>query len=237
MLTLSRQNAYRDRYRALRPGWRPATEVYADLARGYAHAGARVLDAGCGRGGLSETLAGAVALAAGADPDHTSLVEHRAPSLRRARALLERLPYAGGAFDLVVCSWVLEHLADPGAALREIARVLAPGGRLVCLTPNARHPVVLANRALMGSWQRRLVRAFYGRAEADTFPARYRANTPSALARLAAGAGLQVVAVQCIEDPTYLAFNAPLFRLSVAFERALPRGLRVHLVGEFRKPG
>lgn len=237
MLPLSRQNAYRERYRAAHPGWQPATERFSARARRHAGPPARVLDAGCGRGGLIETLAGSVALAAGVDPDHAALAEHRAPAVRRARALLERLPYAGASFDLVICSWVLEHLAAPQAAVAEIARVLAPGGRWICLTPNARHPVVLANRLLMGRWQRGLVRRLYGRGGADTYPAVYRANTPRALAELARACGLEPVALECVHDPSYTAFNEPLYRLSAALERLLPDAAAVHLVGEFRKPG
>lgn len=46
-----------------------------------------------------------------------------------------RLPFADGYFDVVVCSEVLEHLADYPAALAEIARVLRPGGLLAVSVP------------------------------------------------------------------------------------------------------
>jgi 2-polyprenyl-3-methyl-5-hydroxy-6-metoxy-1,4-benzoquinol methylase len=46
------------------------------------------------------------------------------------------LASADGAFDLVVCQNVLEHIADDEAALAEMARVLAPGGRLALLVPS-----------------------------------------------------------------------------------------------------
>jgi len=43
------------------------------------------------------------------------------------------LPYADSCFDAVVCGWVLEHLPDPRPGLRELARVLQPGGKLLLL--------------------------------------------------------------------------------------------------------
>lgn len=44
MLSLERQNALRERYRAEHPGWRPATEVYADLVRAHCRPDSRLLD-------------------------------------------------------------------------------------------------------------------------------------------------------------------------------------------------
>jgi SAM-dependent methyltransferase len=47
----------------------------------------------------------------------------------------ERLPFADGVFDAVFCTEVLEHLRDPRRCLREIRRVLAPGGRVLVSVP------------------------------------------------------------------------------------------------------
>jgi SAM-dependent methyltransferase len=47
-----------------------------------------------------------------------------------------RLPFKSGAFDRAVCSEVLEHLADDRAAIRELARVMTPSGRLVVTVPH-----------------------------------------------------------------------------------------------------
>lgn len=53
------------------------------------------------------------------------------------RVDLEQLPFDPASFDLVIANHVLEHVADDAAALREIARVLAPGGQAILQTPYA----------------------------------------------------------------------------------------------------
>jgi ubiquinone/menaquinone biosynthesis C-methylase UbiE len=72
----------------------------------------------------------AAAAASGVAPDALSLVQldARAP-----------LPFASGSFEIAVAADLLVHLPDPTAALRELRRVLAPGGRAIIDTTN-RHP-------------------------------------------------------------------------------------------------
>lgn len=233
MLSLDRQESYRRRYAAMRPGWRPSSHVYQELVTAHLQPETRVLDLGCGRGGVMERLHPQAGFVAGLDPDLRSLHEHRVSALALASGMAGALPYHDGAFDLVCCSWVLEHLPAPRATFAEVGRVLVPGGHFVFVTPNARHPLLVLNRAL--SWtQGRLVDRLYGRAEPDIFPAQYRANTPPQIERLARSAGLRRVTLRLVGDPTYLAFNEPLFRLSCLLERITPPALRVHLVGAYR---
>ncbi|MFO0864101.1 MAG: class I SAM-dependent methyltransferase [Gemmataceae bacterium] len=100
-----------------------------------------ILDAGCGNGRYTKFLLKQ------ADPDaFITAFDLSQRMLRRARrklnsprvshvsADLTKLPYPDGHFDAVVCGWVLEHLRDPRHGLRELSRVLCPGGKLLLLT-------------------------------------------------------------------------------------------------------
>ncbi len=237
VLSLDQQNALRDQYRALNPGWQPATEVYANLVRTSLRPSARVLDLGCGRGGLVEQLDHPLAQIVGVDPDWQSLREHRLP-LPRVAAHSEALPLADGCVDVAFASWLLEHLARPSFTFAQLARVLRPGGVFVFITPNRRHPLSALN-GLLGRFNRlqgALVERFYGRASADTFPTYYCANTSAELSRLAAAQGLTLGELHAIPDPTYLAFTPALFRLMTQFEARLPADRQLHLVGCLRRP-
>lgn len=104
----------------------------------------RVLDCGVGTGALSQALAKVWPTPFELDGIDISplMLERASRNLREAsveatlrQGDVRRLPYPNGAFDLVMTAHVLEHLVDPQAALREIARVLKPGGLLIaCLT-------------------------------------------------------------------------------------------------------
>jgi SAM-dependent methyltransferase len=236
MLSLERQNKLREYYRLQNPGWRPATEVYADCVRHRLESDSRILDLGCGRGGLVEQLGHSLSLAIGVDPDLQSLREHRLP-LPRAQAFSSRLPFAGGQFDLVFASWLLEHLPRPDGDLKEISRVLRTGGRFVFITPNKRHPLAYLNRFLghLGALQRWLVSRLYGRQGADTFPTYYRANEQKTLAYLSKRCGLNLEELHVIPDPTYLAFTPALLGAAQRLDAWLSPDKQLHLVGVLKK--
>ncbi len=238
MLSLDQQNELRQQYRQRRPGWRPATEQYADLVRRQLAGweAPRLLDLGCGRGGLVEQLGLPLTQVVGVDPDMASLQEHRL-ALPRAAGFSDALPFVADSFDLLFSSWLLEHLARPSRTLAEIHRVLRPGGKFVFITPNGRHPLALLNRGLgrFARLQGRMVARFYGRAADDAFPTHYQANTAADLQRLCTQTGLHLTTLLTIPDPTYLAFTPALFRLSCALEEWLPDGRHVHLAGVIQK--
>lgn len=102
-----------------------------------ANSGQRVLDAGCGAGGMTAVLAelGASVEAIDVDDEHVALTRERigseplAARVSVSRGDLTRLPQRdAAAFDLVWCSQVIHHLPDMLAGVRELARVTKPGG-------------------------------------------------------------------------------------------------------------
>src|SRR6476646_10076561 len=106
--------------------------------------GDRLLEVGCGTGALWRANAGRV-------PDGVALTltDRSAGMLDRARdaigatlvtADVAGLPFAARSFDIAVANHMLYHAADPSQAIAELARVLAPQGRLIATTNGAGHP-------------------------------------------------------------------------------------------------
>src|SRR5581483_4669964 len=107
--------------------------------------GQRLLDVGCGNGGYHSRLAGldisAVALDFSigmARASHQQAVERGLP-VQVIQADSQRLPFADATFDRVMANHMLYHVPDIPAALREMRRVLKPGGRVVLTTNAADH--------------------------------------------------------------------------------------------------
>jgi 2-polyprenyl-6-hydroxyphenyl methylase/3-demethylubiquinone-9 3-methyltransferase len=104
--------------------------------------GKEVLDLGCAGGFLAEALDDRGARVTGIDPARDAIAAARAHAEAGGRTIRydvgvgEALPYEDGAFDAVACVDVLEHVADLRRVLREVARVLRPGGRFFYDTIN-----------------------------------------------------------------------------------------------------
>jgi SAM-dependent methyltransferase len=88
---------------------------------------------GAGTGTLAAAAgkAGAAVTAVDPDPAMVHLALRAAPDAEVGQAGLPDLPFADGVFDAVVSNFVVNHVPDPRASLRELARVAAPGARVV----------------------------------------------------------------------------------------------------------
>lgn len=98
--------------------------------------GDRVLDIACGTGVLAREIAsrlGPAGKVTGLDPNLGMLTVAReaAPEIDWREGVAESLPFENASFDTVVSQFGLQFFSNPEQALREMARVLRPGGRLV----------------------------------------------------------------------------------------------------------
>jgi SAM-dependent methyltransferase len=112
--------------------------------------GVTVLDAGTGIGTVAARAAarGATVTAVDAEPTMAEFARARVPSADVRVAVLPEMPFPDDAFDAVVANFVLNHVGDPAAAARELARVVRPGGRVaVTIWPSPSPPA----QAIWGS--------------------------------------------------------------------------------------
>jgi dolichol-phosphate mannosyltransferase len=102
------------------------------VIRGMVDGATRILDIGCGSSRILQSLPQAVGL----DMQIRKLRWLRAPGRQLVQGSLSELPFADATFDAVICSEVIEHIPRNEIDLRDMVRVLAPGGTLVLGTPD-----------------------------------------------------------------------------------------------------
>lgn len=121
-----------------------ATAVYGRrndaIVRAAGPAPGRVLDGGCGLGDVAALLRPAAERVIATDVSWENVrraSENLASrgSATVVQAAAERLPFDDGSLDTVVLADVIEHVFSVDEALREVTRVLRPGGRVICVTP------------------------------------------------------------------------------------------------------
>jgi demethylmenaquinone methyltransferase / 2-methoxy-6-polyprenyl-1,4-benzoquinol methylase len=128
------------------PRWRAAMVDAVDPQPGQ-----RILDVATGTGMVARALARRGALVTALDQSEAMLDVARArehPGVTFVQGEAERLPFADASFDALTFTYLLRYVDDPAATLAELARVIAPGGRIGMVEFG-----VPANPALASLWR------------------------------------------------------------------------------------
>lgn len=150
-----------------------------------------------------------------------------------------RLPFEANCFDIAFSDYVLEHVEFPEPFLKEIYRVLKPGGIFFFRTPNRYHYVSLIAQCTP-HWLHELLanraRSLPGDAH-EPYPTFHRLNTQKEIQTLANKAGFSQVALRYVEsEPSYLMFSTIPFLIGVLYERITNKfdclaGIRANIFG------
>lgn len=230
------------RHYVSQPGFQSGTAEFHEMCRGAFRQGGRILEIGAGASNETSRFLAGLGPVDGVDCSPLVLRNDALTTARVFDGLA--LPGPGGAYALCVSNYVLEHVEEPEAHFREVARVLEPGGAYCFRTPNVWHYVPLTARMTPHGVHRVLANRLRGLAAdaPEPWPTTYRANSRRRLRRLCAESGLEVAELRMIErEPQYARLSSLLFYPMMAYERMVNRsevlaGLRINILGQVIRP-
>ena len=214
------QDRYVNRFYRGRPGWVDGTTEFHELCRGAIRPGTtRILEVGAGPSNPTSRFLASLGEVHAVDMSPEVLAND---AMKSAVVLTsERYPFPDASFEACVSNFVVEHVADPAGHLREIARILAPGGAYVFRTPNLFHYVGLVSRMTPHSFHRLVANRLRNRAgEQEPWPTVYAMNSRGSVEAAARAAGLQVEYFRLVEkEPSYGMYSRAMFLAFMAYER------------------
>jgi len=226
--------SYRWLARHLAPGVRNSQYAFADLLESELVGRPDWLDLGCGRRPFPEwmekyqvrCLSRARRLV-GIDPDIDSLRHHHSyPD--KALASGYAIPLRSQSFDLASANMVLEHVDRPQDLLREIHRVLRPGGRFVFNTPNRRHWAIRIAKRTPDGIKHPIIWILEKRLPEDVFPTFYYLNSIERIREEAVRAGFRVVSLGYANSNPVTAALGPLSVFELLWLRRLRKEKHAH---------
>ena len=234
---MSWQERYVQRFYRGRPGWIDGTAQFHEVCSRYITRESRVLEIGAGPANpTSEFLSRAAGSVVGLDVDPAVMTNG---FLKEAQVYDgKQFPFPDESFHIALSDYALEHVEHPPDLLREIHRVLAPGGVFLFRTPNIFHYVSIFSRLLPDSispWLRNRA------SDHPVYPKFFRCNSEKVCRRILSESGFGVLELTLIEkEPSYGLRTRFLFLPMMAYERlvnstSLFRQLRANILCAARK--
>lgn len=162
----------------LDPSYRQRWEIYDGILKRLTGSGARWLDGGCGRNIAIEEFPCDITV--GMDVYRHPDALHTAPA-HLVIGNMEKLPFSDNTFTLVTLNTVAEHFENPSGVLKEMYRVLCPGGHVLIHTTNKNSPLIMFGNLFPESLRLLLMKKVFGAKKPDVFKAYHRLNTIATL--------------------------------------------------------
>lgn len=156
------------------------------------------------------------------------------PAVRSNPAVDEALVWQPGtpidlddeSVDLIVSDYTFEHIDDPSVVVRELDRILKPGGWVCARTPNRRGFIAIGARLVPNRYHARMLRTLEtNRKEKDVFPTRYHLNTRGQVRRAFPASDWEVHGF-AMGEPCYVGDSRALTYLMFGLLRILPMRLQ-----------
>ena len=135
----------------------------------------------------------------------------------------EPLPFADGAFDLIVSDFVFEHIADPALVSKELRRILKPNGWICARTPNKYCLISLVTRLIHNSRHAHILRRVQPeRQSIDVFPTVFKLNCKRAIMTWFPPDAFDNFTYRYEAEPSYFFNNQAVFALMLFINWLLP---------------
>ena len=153
-------------------------EIYDSILKRLTGPDAIWLDGGCGINIAIEEFPCKMNI--GLDVYRHPQALHKAPN-HLVLGNMESIPFKSETFTLITLNTVVEHFQKPHIILKEIHRILRPGGHLLIHTTNKNSPLIMMGNLLPENIRLKLLKKGFGASEPDVFKAYHKLNTIKAL--------------------------------------------------------
>lgn len=229
------QDHYRDKYKTLKKGWNDSVSIYKNLVKNEITSDTTVLEAGCGFSNMYKKEYKIAKRVIGVDINPEYILGNDLLDEKIVSDLASFPQIKDDFVDLIISSWVLEHLENPDKVFGEFSRVLKKGGKIIFLTPNSNSYIVLINRYIPMWFRRAVATKLGGKLTVDPMLTFYKANTINKLELFAKNSNLKIEKLNLNGDPTYIAINNIFFHIGIFIERLLEFSFlnktKVHIIG------